>query len=545
MEDNNKKDPSLMVDEWLKEIMAKLDLPDQSETKAGDLGADEHAIASAGLTHPDDMELEKIVQETLAENWGEHETEPETEPEPHPKKLSEETQFFQPPTQETIVTAPKEPAFEAEPSFELDLPEEEELIQEPPLKKKASKPAKTPKPKKEIAPKEPKVKEPQPPKEKKPFTMASLLGSLLKGIPSVVSTAIWLVLILAIGTTLGRIGWLCAKDLLALGKESFPVAITINEGDEVSDVAEKLKDAGLIEYPKLFTFFTELTGKCDKMLVGTIYLNEENPNDPDAAKKVYDYNALANALSYRSAARVTVDVLIPEGYNCAQIFALLEEKGVCSAAKLEEFAASGPLEGYWFLSGVPRGHKYCLEGFLFPDTYNFYLNDEAEPVIRKLLNGFKNRFSQDMVDKYAALVKRTGLELSLVDVITMASIVEKEKATDPEGYYIASVFYNRLTHSSSYPLLQSDATIKYDTDYRSKGQLITKEQINASPYNTYTQRGLPPTPIANPGLASLNAALDPESSDYFFFIYDKSYGQHRFSKTLAEHNAWAKRLGIG
>ena len=125
MEDNNKKDPSLMVDEWLKEIMAKLDLPDQSETKAGDLGADEHAIASAGLTHPDDMELEKIVQETLAENWGEHETEPETEPEPHPKKLSEETQFFQPPTQETIVTAPKEPAFEAEPSFELDLPEEE------------------------------------------------------------------------------------------------------------------------------------------------------------------------------------------------------------------------------------------------------------------------------------------------------------------------------------------------------------------------------------------------------------------------------------
>ena len=90
MEDNNKKDPSLMVDEWLKEIMAKLDLPDQSETKTGDLGADEHAIASAGLTHPDDMELEKIVQETLAENWGEPETEPETEPEPHPKKLSEE-----------------------------------------------------------------------------------------------------------------------------------------------------------------------------------------------------------------------------------------------------------------------------------------------------------------------------------------------------------------------------------------------------------------------------------------------------------------------
>ena len=132
MEDNNKKDPSLMVDEWLKEIMAKLDLPDPSETKTEGLEADEHAIASAGLTHPDDIELEKIVQETLAENWGE----PEAEPEPQPQKLSEETQFFQPPTQETIVAAPKEPAFEAEPSFELDLPEEKEIVEEPPLKKR-------------------------------------------------------------------------------------------------------------------------------------------------------------------------------------------------------------------------------------------------------------------------------------------------------------------------------------------------------------------------------------------------------------------------
>ena len=103
MEDNNKKDPSLMVDEWLKEIMAKLDLPDQSETKAGDLGADEHAIASAGLTHPDDMELEKIVQETLAENWGEHETEPETEPEPHPKSFPKKRSFSSPPPRKQLL----------------------------------------------------------------------------------------------------------------------------------------------------------------------------------------------------------------------------------------------------------------------------------------------------------------------------------------------------------------------------------------------------------------------------------------------------------
>jgi len=502
--DNNKKDPSAMVDQWLKEIMEKLDLPQQPHTTTGDLEADEHAIASAGLIHPDDLEVEQIVQETLAENWGE----------PEPEKVSDDTQFFAPPSQTEPAQVPPEPVAE-EPVIIEEFPADDEEIPPPATEKRSRKKGKTQK---------------------------NLLG--LFGIPHIISTVIWLVLIVFIGTTLGRIGWLCAKDLLALGKESISASITINEGDDVSDVADKLKEAGLIEYPKLFTFFTELTGKCDKMLTGTIYLNEEDPNDPDAPKKVYDYNALANALSYRSTARVTVDVLIPEGYNCAQIFALLEEKGVCDAASLEEYAASGPLDGYWFLTGIPRGHKYCLEGFLFPDTYNFYLKDEPENVIRKLLNGFKNRFSQDMVDKYAALVKRTGLELSLTDVVTMASIVEKEKATDPEGYYIASVFYNRLTHSGTYPCLQSDATIKYDVDYRSKGQLVTDAQINASPYNTYIKRGLPPTPIANPGLASLNAALDPESSDYYFFIYDKSAGQHRFSKTLAEHNAWAKKLGI-
>jgi UPF0755 protein len=149
-----------------------------------------------------------------------------------------------------------------------------------------------------------------------------------------------------------------------------------------------------------------------------------------------------------------------------------------------------------------------------------------------------------MIDKFMALNNSSGLNLTIRDVVTMASIVEKEKANDLEGYTIASVFYNRLKKPGSYPYLQSDATIKYDTDYRSKGQLVTDAQINASPYNTYTQKGLPAGPIANPGRASLDAALDPESTNYYFFIYDKNAGVSRFSKTLSEHTAWAKKLGL-
>ena len=507
MDNNNKKDPGSLVDGWLDDILKKMDLPEE-EPKLSDaeLGPDEQAIAKAGLTHPDDVELERIVQETLAENWDD-------QPEAAPEEPEEATRYFD---AQPAAEAPAQPK-EAQEEIPEKAPEEaapapeDESVNGALIRKLR-------------------------PKAKK--------GYGLWGIPHIISTVIWLALIIAIGVSLGRTVWLCAKDVLALGKESMTVTITITENDKIGDVAQKLKDAGLIEYPKLFEMFTKFTGKGENMLVGQIELNAKNESDADSGKLVYDYNALANALSYRGSSRVTIDVMIPEGYNCAQIFALLEEKGVCSASALEKYAAEGELKSYWFLDGVERGHKYCLEGFLFPDTYEFYMGDDAGRVIQKLLNGFDYRFTDRMIDKYMALNNKIGLNLTIRQVVTMASIVEKEKASDSEGYSIASVFYNRLRNPGSYPLLQSDATIKYDTDYRSKGQLVTDAQINASPYNTYTQKGLPIGPIANPGLSSLDAALDPEDTSYYFFIYDKSAGVHRFSKTLSEHNKWARELGL-
>ena len=312
--DNNKKDPSSIVDDLMKDIMKKLDLPDHKESASSELGADEQAIASAGLIHPDDVALEQIIEETKSEAWN-------TEPVP---QVSDETrQFTAPPVQQTPVdeapafSVPEDDAAGDDPQENTTLIESEYV--EESTDNDTSDPGNGNKKKSR-------------PKSKK--------GYGLFGIPHIISTVIWLVLIVAIGVSLGRTAWLCAKDLLALGKDSITASITITPDDTVDDVAQKLKDAGLIEYPKLFTFFTDLTGKCDRMLTGTIHFNADDPDNPDEPKKVYDYNALANALTYRSAARVTVDVLIPEGYNCAQIFALLEEKGVCKAAELEEYAAS-------------------------------------------------------------------------------------------------------------------------------------------------------------------------------------------------------------
>lgn len=485
--DNNKKDPAGMVDGWLNEILDRLNI-DTTEQPAEnpELGPDEQAVASAGLTHPDDLELQRIVQQTLAENWGEE------------FGLQEPAY-----TEETDLTrsflAPEE---EPTPEDAALAPEEEESINDAFIRKLR-------------------------PKSKK--------GYGLFGIPHIISTVIWLCLIVAIGVSLGRTVWVCAADLLALGKTGQEVTVTIDVSDSLSDIAQKLQKAGMIRYPQLFETFAKLTGKGDGILNGSITFSEET---------VYDYNALINAMSYRGGSSVTVEVMIPEGYNCAQIFALLDEKGVCNASELEEYAANGELNKYWFLDGVERGHKYCLEGFLFPDTYEFYLNDEPRRVIEKFLNDFDYRFSDRMIDKFMALNQKSKLNLTIREVVTLASIIEKEKASALEGYTISSVFYNRLTHSGSYPFLNSDATIRYATEYYNKGELVTDAQINASPYNTYTQTGLPAGPIANPGLSSLDAALDPEETGYYYFIFDKNAGVHRFSKTLAEHNKWAKELGL-
>lgn len=473
--DEKRKDPVNLVDEWLDEILEKHDIIAQ-------IGPDEQAVSSSKLTHPDDMELERIVQETIAENWGE---EFELNTTPHEDK---DVQEYHP----------------------------HEESGKPP----AQKGAKTPAPKKSAGEK---------------TSMKEKITNGLFGIPHVLATIVWLVLILAVGVSMGRALWLCAADVLALGKVGQEITITIDEDDQLSDVSDKLQKAGMIRYTGLFETFAKLTGKGENIHSGSITFDKDI---------VYDYNALINAMSFRGEAIVTVDVMIPEGYNCAQIFELLEEKGVCSVKDLEEYAANGELNEYWFLEGVPRGHKYCLEGYLFPDTYEFYQDDEPRKVLEKFLDDFDYRFTKRMQNKLTILNERLGrVRMTLHDVVIMASIIEKEKATSPEGYTISSVFYNRLTHAGQFPFLNSDATILYATDYYNKGELITDEQINASPFNTYTQQGLPPAPIANPGLSSLDAALEPEDTNYYYFVLNKETNRHVFARTYAEHQRNLVELG--
>lgn len=353
-------------------------------------------------------------------------------------------------------------------------------------------------------------------------------GEGLFGIPSILVTFVWLALIVAIGVTLGRMLWVCAADVLAFGREDKPVTITIYESDSMEDITEKLYNAGLIRYKSLFNLYASISDAEEDIDPGIYDLNTR-----------YDYHALVNMMS-ASSTREVVRVTIPEGYTCRQIFELLEENKICTTVDLKAYAANGELEEYWFLENVARGDSNCLEGFLFPDTYDFYKNDSPKNILEKMLDNFNTRFSEEMraqIDTLNANV--TDGTYGIQEVVIVASLIEKETASASESPRIAGVIYNRLFRWGDTPAyLNIDASIIYAQD----GDASHIDTGIDSPYNTYRNVGLTPTAIANPGLASLQAALNPESHDYYYYVLNPSTGVHQFSSTYEEHQGYVNQF---
>ena len=371
-------------------------------------------------------------------------------------------------------------------------------------------------------------------------------GSGLLSIPHMLAAAIWLLVILAIGVSLGRMIWVCAADVLAFGRESKEVTVSVTSDDTMESIAQKLQDAGLIRYKKLFLLYADLSHAERKMTTGTFTLNT-----------LYDYNALVKQMSPRSGNRAVVeDVLIPEGYSCRQIFERLEEKGVCKAADLEQWAANGELGDYWFLSDVTRGDKYCLEGYLFPATYDFYENSTPKQVLTKMLDAFQANFTEELNAQLPALNERVSQmmrddgksedfiaqnQITLHQLITVASLIEKETASHEESPKIASVIYNRLFRWGDTPrYLNIDASVIYALN--GKTGLTAEDMAVDSPYNTYTHTGLTPGPISNPGIASMKAALNPEDTDFYYYVLNPETGTHEFTKTYEEHQALVEKF---
>lgn len=349
-------------------------------------------------------------------------------------------------------------------------------------------------------------------------------GEGLLGIPNILVTFVWLALILAIGVTAGRMLWVCASDVLAFGREDQVVTITIYESDTMDDIIEKLYSNGLIRYRSLFQLYASISDAEEDIQPGIYDLNTR-----------YDYHALVNSMS-PSSSRSVVELTIPEGYTCRQIFALLEENRVCTAVDIGAYAVDGELDDYWFLENVERGSEYCLEGFLFPDTYQFYQNSTPREALEKMLDNFEVRFNEEMRAQIETLnANVTGGGYTVREVVIVASLIEREAAAPSEAAAIAGVIYNRLFRWGDTPAyLNIDAALVYAQG----GDNQTIDTTLDSPYNTYTHVGLTPTPIANPGLSSLEAALNPETHDYYYYVLNPSTGMHQFSTTYEEHEAY-------
>ncbi|MBR4308249.1 MAG: endolytic transglycosylase MltG [Oscillospiraceae bacterium] len=357
-------------------------------------------------------------------------------------------------------------------------------------------------------------------------------------VPFFVKMLLYLVLTVVGAIGLGYGIWECAQDVLALGRSDEALTIEIKEGQTVEDIAQLLKENGVIKYPWLFKQYCKFTHSEDTMDPGTyvLYYN-------------YDYHALVQGMVKRSPNRVTVRITIPEGYTSANIFAMMESKGVCTVKELEECAANFEFD-YWFLEEIPYGSANRLEGFLFPDTYDFYEKDDPDRVLGKLLSNFRKKFSDKAQEQLellnADLAKRWTAagygedyiaqnRFGIYELMTVASMIEKETAGVAESGKIASVIYNRLCKPAEYPYLNIDATVVYALGGVDHALTYADLEVD-SPYNTYKYPGLPAGPISNPGLNSITAALNPTESNYYYYALDKSTRFHYFSKNAKEHN---------
>ena len=318
-----------------------------------------------------------------------------------------------------------------------------------------------------------------------------------------------LILILCIGVT-GKLYF--DKQIEAVNNEnSSKITVKIPRGSSTSKIANLLKQQDLIKNDLAFLILNKLLKTDGKIKAGTYELSGNMPAEDIIYKLVK--GEVVNA-----ATKFT----IPEGFEFRQIVSRLEDLGLIDREEFLEIANHGDFS-YEFLQNIPKGENR-LEGFLFPDTYEVNKDITEKELIKKMLD----RFNQIFEEQYYQ--RAIELDMSVNDIITLASIIEREAKLDNERALVSSVFHNRIQKNM---LIQSCATIQYILGER-KENLTYDDLAIDSLYNTYKYSGLPPKPIASPGKSSIIAALYPEESNYLYFVLNEN-GKHIFSKTYQEH----------
>ncbi len=296
-------------------------------------------------------------------------------------------------------------------------------------------------------------------------------------------------------------------------EEGDKVQVEIPSGASTEQIAEILKQKNLIKYPILFRAVSAFNRNDGTYQQGLHTLDTS-----------MEYLDIMKTLQRTVVIRATTRFTILEGHELRHIIDVLESQRLIDREKFMDAVENGGFN-YPFLSDLPE-RENRLEGYLFPETYEVYLDATEEEIIRKMLDQFNHVFKPEYYER----AKELGMTVD--EVITLASIIEREAQKDDERPKVSAVFHNRL-NSNAYPLLQSCATVQYVLGER-KDVLLNVDLAIDSPYNTYMYEGLPIGPIASPGQKSIEAALYPADVDYLFFVA-RPDGSHVFSMTLREH----------
>ena len=345
---------------------------------------------------------------------------------------------------------------------------------------------------------------------------------------SVFSALIITFVVLVVSVLISALVMTFGRDLLGINNDTKTRIVNIPTGANTSEISEILKEEGIINHPKLFVFFAGRSDKDGQFTAG------EHELRPDMAYETIFEELASPAMNEAG----TVKLAFPEGITLREAADMLESTGVCKADEFINFFNKDARYGYSYETYLPsfvNEKFYAMEGYLFPDTYIFYEDMDVDLVCQKILENFNSKITPEYYERMEEL------DLTLDQMLTLASMIQAEAGTVEQMSKISSVFWNRLNNSTEYPKLQSDPTKNYVEDVI-KPNIKNGDPEAFNTYDTYESNGLPPGAICNPGLDAIRAALYPADTDYYYFYSNLATRETYFSRTYEEHQAVINRI---
>ncbi len=307
-------------------------------------------------------------------------------------------------------------------------------------------------------------------------------------------------------------------EVIGIEQEDREVKVDIPEGSSTREIANILKKAGVVDTPLTFQLYSKFKDADGKYQFGEYIFN---------CNMAYD--EIIIALKSGNERQDVVRISFPEGLTLWEIGQKLEDADVCSAEAFVKELQTGTFD-YEFMKSIPADNPlrfYKYEGYVFPNTYDFFVGEKPSSVVKKFFDSFNANITGEMYDR----MEEMGMTLD--ETITLASIIQKEASYPEDMYAVSGVFHNRFENAEVYPQMQSDVTIFY-VEKSIKPHIDTKNQEMYDAYNTYKCEGLPVGPICNPGIDAIKAALYPDQNDYYYFLTDQN-GDFYYAATMQEH----------